>query len=797
MVDNLLKRELDAPVKSFRLYAIERILQSPDSLEYLDFLIARKNSETDSECNSMLEHAIAVINERKNGSSATIEISETEFLKTFSEATYQKKIGLLNSLNQSQTKKLSEHLPEMLSKDNMPLNVEILRSFRQIFPVAHLKTILPYLTSDSLSMRMAVMEILILKAPENLRRDLPKLLINKDPRIRSLAIRGLAAIDFEEAIQHIGLLLESGDPQSILAALHISIFFPFDRVKPYFLKTLSLINDNALIQRIGLLIENNPDTEIPFRLWELLETSSEEKKEILREILQNSCGNIEKSGILENSYQEYFAKLKNWIQKRKFIKWLRELSISIETSSSTDLHEIESRIKENLNNLQFREVLCESLNWPVSEKIKILFKGLLREEERKGDSTPKSEMLEKTNFSELSHDQKVQFIATMNESDFPKNSLFLKNIISDKNTPPDLLATSFKTALRAQCSEFVSFARSNVRSKNPQLMQSCMEYLGKYDFDWLFPYIGSYLSSDNVRIKSAAVRILNKVDPKQSISTLRTMITDKKPEYRKASLACLVYFDFISVRDILFSFMKDCDDVEDFSLGLFLFESNPDPENLYVLYQLEKLHETKLDLEKAKNIKNARKVNFEFLKQTRQNLDDTYEKSEIRLAEQFEKAVEKSKKAPAPYSVKALSKEPSIKETVIDYLNNTFQDVPYLLNKLKSYPSNYPKTSVIIVLFFVLSYFYSMIPAKISPNAVPSGSQVFSTPQTTNGVVKEASKSKIVLWGNDGKTYRIFPRSLGFFDYIPPGTKLEVKLLPFRIGSDGTIQAQCISMQAK
>ena len=62
-----LLNELDAPVRSFRLFAIEQIIQSGSTSEVLQALQARLPGEDDQECRIMLEHAITMVRSRVEG----------------------------------------------------------------------------------------------------------------------------------------------------------------------------------------------------------------------------------------------------------------------------------------------------------------------------------------------------------------------------------------------------------------------------------------------------------------------------------------------------------------------------------------------------------------------------------------------------------------------------------------------------------------------------------------------------------------------------------------------------------
>ncbi|MBF0546061.1 MAG: HEAT repeat domain-containing protein [Candidatus Riflebacteria bacterium] len=680
MIDPLLQQELEAPIRSFRLFAIEKIIQESNSQEILDYLISRQIKEDDPECLTLLDHAITILRDRIKGSSAPKILSSEDFLKQFHQVGNKEKILLLNSLPPDKVEELAVDVFSLLSPEqDMIINLSLLLVFRQVFPAEHLSKLLPYLRCNYLSMRLATLEILAIKAPENLKRDLPKFLLHKDPRIRSLAIRGLAKIDLEEALRHLELLLESGQTGAIMGALQNSVFLPFDRVKPMFLKTLALAQDPDLLLRIEVFLENNPDPEIPYRLWELLKTSTGKKREILQTIFQRCKQNIEKSQILGDGFPNYLASLDSWIQKRTTIQWFEKLVFILE-SETVGWSEILIMVKGELQNPHAGEAFQEALTWPVSEKAQ---NGLKKLSQELAKNEAKSDQFNKQlspnfseSFSDFSHDEKVIKISGLPKDEFYSNTIFLKKLLQDKQTPTDICATTLNAARRLENNQFVEIARLFLRSRDFKLAQAVIDYLGEFDFDWIFPFLGSFLQSENIRVKGAAIRLLSAKDPKQSISSIRALLFGKKSESTDAALACLVYFDFIAIREFLHEFLKKCENNSQFELALFFFKANPDPENLFLLFQLEKNCEIKSQLDFAGKIGQIRRENFDFLKKTQQVTLDSWENSEKLLKQRFDEDEERKKMAPAPYSVQTLT-QGSWKN---ELLNTDFHRLRNLLN---------------------------------------------------------------------------------------------------------------------
>ncbi|MBF0406899.1 MAG: HEAT repeat domain-containing protein [Candidatus Riflebacteria bacterium] len=785
MADQALKMELWSKDKSIRLQAIENIIQEPPSSKFLELLSSRKEVEKDSECLRQLELAFLLIEKRCSGKADKGILTREEFLLRFENADSRSKVLLMDSIKPEQLKEFSSELPHLLKSEKDPaVLVSLFRTFINVFPVDALRLASRHLIAESLSLRMATIELLIKKAPESLRRDLPKLLVHHELRIRTLAIIGLSKIDNEEALNHLGLLLESGLTESIIAGIQNSIFFPFSSIKPMVLRALAMVDDTEVLLRFGVLIENNPDPEMPFRLWEILESSSENKKKILQVLLKNCCINIEKSGILGDSFSEYYERLKHWIKRRKIVFWLRELLSSFDSDSSA-LLEVDSWVKEKKDDPLVKEILTEALQWQISDKAREYISGCFENDQKAPDQKPLEE--KPTDFNNLSHDEKARKIVSWSKGANQDELQILKNILTDQKSLPDLQAIALKTAIRLKLKEHVAVARDVVQSKNQQLAISAMEYLGEYDFDWLFPFLGKFLQSDLPRVKGTAIKILNSRDKQQALSSVRAMLNKRDIDSHKAALICLIHFDFVAIRDILYDYLRVCDSAEPFSTALFFFNSNPDSENLFVLYSLEKHLINKSNLDDAKKVYNTRMENYTILHQTQQISIATWKESEEILEKRFQEAEARKKTPPADYSVKTLSKE-SVQKSFYNYVES-------LLPQVKYFFSENSKIFLYIALVAFGYQLFLLIPAVKTPEGRLLGNQLISVVQYITGEVLEVNRDWLSLKGTDGKIYFLSPKPGIFFKNVPVGTKLKISYLPYRINESEQIRGQCLDIQ--
>ena len=794
----LIKQELAVPIRSFRLFALEQIIQEGDSFEIIEFLHQYRASEDDAECLVLVDHATRVVSHRVTESMTSPQLTAEEFRQQLEGGTDQEGLFLLSRLSRAQKETFREPAMEVLEKtDSLFLKAGIIREFKAVFPREELKRISPLLFSPHLSLRTAVMEVLVLKAPELLQRDLPKFLLHEDPRIRTLAIMGLAGIDQEEALHHLAHLLENGTPEQILAALKSSVFFPFNLIKPLLLKTLSLVQDAGLIKRIGMFLENNPDPEVPFRIWELVENAVGDRQTALQTILRNTCENTEKSGILGNDFPAYQERLKQWIQHRRIISWTRGLVAALEENPE-NLEELETVVREKLSSPQTREIMQEALQWPLSEMVKKILQSWMNEEPCAGTQTeatskpiPKSAPIDAvSDFSTLTPEERIKEVARWRTLNPKLIHPLLHKIFQAKEVSPDLAGTALRTANSLGLSDFQEQARLGLKSRDPNWLQAAIEYLGENDSDWFFSYLGKLLNHPSLRVRGAAVRVLQKHDPARGISCLQAMLHAQNRDSIQTAIGCLVHFDFLSIRTLLLAFMNKASDNRQFYSALFFFEANPDSGNIYELFRLEKCLETSGEKERAQGVRSVRKKNFDILEQTRQNSAPSWEASEKACEAQWSQDQERS--APAPYSVRVLIPPGKSKAGTYSGIVQWFADLGGRTVELYSLRPRIFVGTIGLILLFILFTLYSSTRA---PKQQAPGKALPAKPATLYGQVQEVRVTGMSFIADDGRFFLLHPPAGAQFSPMKAGSRVRITCVPFRVMDDGKIKAQCLAIR--
>ena len=318
--DTKIINELEVPIASFRLFALEQAIRSGSSPELLSALERLQRQETDEECLILLEHALAAVGNRlqPRSESSSVPPRSAVGLESFFELSSQQKIHLLGSLSREELRRKAALAPALLSQEQDPILKSMLVStFAPCWPVGEHGILLDLLSARGLALRSAALTALIRIAPESLLAHLPSLLESQDGGIRAIAIQGLAGLDLESALAHFSLMLLEEERTLRLAALKIAVMLPYERIRSHLLAFLDREQDPELLSMAGVLVQSNPDKTTPYKLWEICEASSTEKQQIIETILRGVTENLRHVGLATAEYEEFIAGLQKWLNQRR------------------------------------------------------------------------------------------------------------------------------------------------------------------------------------------------------------------------------------------------------------------------------------------------------------------------------------------------------------------------------------------------------------------------------------------------------------------------------------------------
>ncbi|MFZ2960796.1 MAG: hypothetical protein WA705_28295 [Candidatus Ozemobacteraceae bacterium] len=800
-------QELQMPLPSFRLFALERAIHQGSTPELLSELERMVDVEEHEECRLLCRHAIGAVKTRlRHLTNAPVEsYSQEIFWGKFKEANPEDRLTLLSSLTPSQKEIFSETAANLLSSEPHPgVAAFLIRTFSSFWPVSRIEELTEYLLSGNLGIRLAALELFIQKSPASLERLLPRLLVVKDPRIRALAIRGLSAIDPDEAVAHFVLQIAEGDSCEKLAALQISIHLPFNRLKIPLLDFFARETDLSLLQKAGVILASNPDPDVPYRLWEITDAATSEKAKLIKRILPSLCANLKESGILQDEYATFMGKLQEWIYRRTARRFISSALEALETDRFSEI-ELHIQLQRSFDRPFIRETCIEALDWPISDIGRSVLQRVLEnknpEEHAKSEtsSTPPSAGTPSTplpssspsvvsaagdqnSFSSI--DEQIRSLALWPPEENERLATRIRELLKDPSTPIPLKGACFRAALRISRGEFVEEATAALQKGTQELVPSCLEYLGSYDSDTLFLHLGRFLTSDRPRIKIAALRILQEKDPAQALSAIRLMLRKTDVSQHQAALACLVQFDFSSVRDLLADFLIEYSDSPHLNSALCLFQANIDFENMYSLFRVEQVVPAHI----ADAVKHTRRSIGEILVRDKRLTAKEIFDLESAFARRYSEEKQKRQAEKKPYAVAVL--HPS-SVTVANEVSAYLQEVwRRLWEQYRLYAVGFGIFAILYI--FVIHGFFresAAVPNKRYVGAIARG------PISLEGIIRSADRKEgtFIFDAKDGHRYFVLTPTLKTSG-IRAGASIRTVVIPVRIDPEGTIVAHLLSI---
>ncbi len=724
-----IRKNLGVPVKSFRLYALEKAILKGNGQPLLDLLTARQTSEEDEECRLLFSHAIREITNRlgpQTAHSQGIPPDQKTFLAAFYAGPPEEKFRLLRAMPGDRLHELAQAAPELLEREDHPMiQAALIKTFGDCWPKNGLQVLVGRLSSKFLSVQISTLEVLGKIAPNSLLQKLPSYLQSSDPRIRTIAIRGLAQIDPDEAVRHLREMLFSADELTRLTGLENALSLSFDQVKESLYQFMAWEEQLPVIEQAGMLLVLNPDPETPFRLRMILEKASAAKARAL-ELIQEQCFKaIETAELFGDAFPLFRQKYRQWLEKR-------------EKARKDDALSSENEPVDHPEYMPADRFSLEGLSLPVA----------------------------------------LQIIPSWTSQDLPQVRAALPRVWKNTAIPPEVKGAGIRAATRLRLPDLAEIVEPFLHSPDARLVCPALLYFAAIKPDHLIPVLGKYLSSAHHRIKATALEILKSFDPAQALSVTFSLLTSPKPALQTAAFSGLQRFEFSLVRDRLTGLLRHSTSAEIAKMSLCLFQLNPEKENLYSLFLLEKALPGDLAAEarvvRAQNEKDLLDMGI----LTPATL--------LALAQSWEaKRVEDEKRilAPKPYSVETLREKSGEGKSVEAF----FRDRPlwfalvlalcaillWRLDGRPGQPENAPNR-----------HFLSE-GTLVAKDMTIFGTVLENFPQVRQTLIRdEKGKFYLVLW-NDATSP------------VSPGQKVKAVINPFRLGTDGKIIADLRQIQSQ
>jgi HEAT repeat protein len=834
-----LVNDLRAPIKSFRIFALEEAIKTGASSEVLQVLNELKAEEDDGECQILINYAISAVEERlktEPGSKKAVPKKlkeQQEFFEAWNRADDKEKMQILSDLPARLPQAIRSVGPSLLvTEKSTVIAARIIRIFCRGWPEDQFKLISDQLASTSLSLRLASLRTIVHMKPELLIDDLPTLLNSDDPQIKALAIRGLVKIDKEEALNHLQALLLSSNLSDRLAGIQNCPFLPFPMVKPVLLKYFAAENHPDLLVRAGWILEMNPDVQVPFKLYEIAERSPAKKAELVRKILNEAVKLLEKSGILGSDFKKYTRQLQAWVNKRNALRFTQKIAQKLEAEEIPQ--ELDQLIRNRLNQPQIKMAFAEALNWPVSETIKGRISAYLKSSEEKGVAVNKSAQAEaepapekhpittsgsdiaekapsedvkpvpkikkeaesqkesvvtaQINFTNMADGDLIRLFASFNIKDAMANLAGMQKLVADRNLAGEVRLAALNCLTRLRIAGAENEAESLVSGNELALTSSALEYLGEIDPERVFPYLGKCLKVPDVHIKSVALGILKNFDFNQAVSSLNAMLRSTDLEQQRMALKCMEQFDFALIRDQLTEFLEKCTNESLVEAGLCYFAANPASENVYCLFKIEQAQGGKM----AEYARKMRESCSQALKDAVVEVSspagavENEPENEDLLKQRWQDEQNRKKQARPAYAYQ----EKSSQDTV-----GLKENIAAIFASLKEFASARSSLIALIILVILAAGFYTLfMPGSSAESGAKAGSAVITGQYLREGTVTRTSGTAVEFSSRNGEKFIIHPVREGY--RMPTvNTRLRVSLVPYRRDPDGVFLARIRAMR--
>ncbi len=779
-------RDLSAPIRSFRVFAIEEALRKGSSSDLLAALRARALEESDEECSLLLSHAIVSVKNRLESSSSPdlSGLSSDDFGKRFADGLPATRLELLMKLTPGKAQELSAQANGWLDREADPAVLSaLIRVFGPVLPASGLEVLLPKLESPHISVRGAALEVIVDRNPEMLAAELPRLLSSDIPRFRASAIRGLGRIDPEEAVRQVQSLLFGADTHERFCGIHASFFLPFAQVKSVMLRFLSREHHPMLLEKAGLLFQSNPDIEAPFRLWEILEQSAPEKAAAMKKIVEGACDVLKNSEILGEDFPGYLERLHAWAKRRITVKKVQELLVEVMGSASSPRPCLDFEVFKGMPSGDVRCALEEALSWHLPPEIQDQIRRFL-ETPKNLDFTTKVQESEVVCEGPFALEEAPKLLSRITR-DNAKNAVpLLKSVLDHPKASPELLATAFRTAQRLGIRDLVGDSERFLSGKDATILGAALDYLGSVEPEKVHPLLMNFLKVRTPVLFRVAFKLLVRFDQSRALSLIEGMILSQNPQDLSLALAGMVHFDFPNIREMVFEILLRKPPTEVFHMGLALFQANPEWENLYLLFRLEK----SLPTDYSKECSLVRRQNETALLEMGIIPAQLLESLEPSFADRLKK-----ERDMLPLRMQPPFLQPTDQTGFWGGLLSLFA-----VGRGRGSPPGFDRSSLWLLLVFVsmgVVGFVFLGPWMFPQTSVRAGGAkpgaVLPSPISVSGEILDVREKSgcFLLKGEDGRQYVALSdgRPIPTFRV---GEKWKVLLVPFRVNSEGQVVSQ-------
>ncbi len=764
--------ELSAPVKIFRVFAIEKVIREGASKELLQALQNNRQTEEDPECLMLLDHAISSVEERLTGKKAEPEKAKARITPAeFAQMNSQQQLQAINKTPAATLRKDggAQAIKTLWHSSISPVvQAEIVKKCSQFWPDELADMLENCLNSKSSVLQIASLETIISRFPDRLQKNFEKLVMSSDPIIRATAIRGLARRHPQSAAVFLAQSLRKGDYYTRLAALRAISVMPFNLNRSSLIELLGQEKDEKLLKILAAIIISNPDREIPFRICDLIEKAPPSRQEFLQELQKNCCTMIRMAELCPD-FKQYLATLKRYPNRIKARHFVQSCINTYDSADEVTRRELIIMLREKMQIAEVAEAVAAQASTDRCELLRLA-----------AQAPEKAPVI-------------ATAVDTTNDPDDLLKKLLRIRIAGDKSATEtietafkiakagsSLLPAAFRAAVISQDPRWLERARQCLRNDNEDLVATALEYLAAFDSDSFMLQIRLFVNSPSLIIRTAMLRSLCRLSPENAQQLLSSMLGDKELRVREKAISSLVHFEFAGIRDLLASFLERENHVELINSCLSFYLTNPIMESTY-------------DLEKLAVLKPTLQHLFH---KTGESLKETLCEFGIASEEEISAYLQKRK---AEDALSETSDEAEKLEKA--RLNDLARKMSWssLSDTLKDFSEFYPlikRVFLAVMLLAALFFFLTGSGEDTIPETIEGFTPIAAEVTDYRLTVQSFNQhdGSVTAISDDNQKILALPRPGKAF-VAQPGDKITIRAMPFRVLPDKTLAVKTIEIK--
>ncbi len=441
-----------------------------------------------------------------------------------------------------------------------------------------------YLASDNPEHVKAAIDLLHAHNIEGFKEQIALPLASSHLGIKMHAIRRLRSVDPAEAMTYLRMLLNDPDPLIRQKALRELLLVPFAEAETAYLQFLSTETRPTLLVAAGLAVAFNPDPDLPLKIYDIFLVSRGAKQQILQLVLNELVDSIRQAGILKESPQDYVARLKERLQKRRQVILIQHTIRELTNPDASLRQAAVERLRPFAGDPVVAEALRRRLTEETDEDIKAILVACTAQAEQQAVQHL-VDAVTSGDFYDLAPPQQRALINSVNDqAAFNTARASLKVLLLGNLHRSVLLETVVRIGNFGQSGD-VTVLLPLLQHAEPGVVAAAVKACGQLDVDALLPTLNKLLQHDDPRVKAAALEVYVLADKEGAVQYLSSMVRAANPTTRRQALTLMPLLDYPSAEPIL-TYLFISEPLEEIKLQAgYMLAANPTREGIKTLYR--------------------------------------------------------------------------------------------------------------------------------------------------------------------------------------------------------------------